>query len=96
MDIYVHIFIFERPHLYLVKHSEGIRSFGEHLREIRAKRGISQQELADISNIAMKTVYRIEKAEFAVTLDVLLSLSEGLEIPLKDLLDFPVKPNQKS
>lgn len=93
MDIYVQIFISEQAHLYQVKHSEGIRSFGEHLRRIRAERGISQQELADMANIAMKTVYRIEKAEFAVTLDVLLALSEGLEMPLKVLMDFPVKPS---
>ncbi len=53
---------------------------------------MSQQELADRANIAKQTVYRLEHAQFAVTLDVLLALSEGLEMPLKDLMDFPVPP----
>lgn len=75
-----------------MKHEAGIKSFGEHLKRIRAERDISQQELADRANIAKQTVYRIENAQFAVTLDVLLALSEGLEIPLKELMDFPVNP----
>ena len=53
---------------------------------------MSQQELADRANIAKQTVYRIEQAQFAVTLDVLLALSEGLEMPLRDLMDFPTLP----
>lgn len=73
-----------------MKNLAGIKSFGEHLRQIRAKRGMSQQQLADVANIAKQTVHRIENAQFAVTLDVLLSLSEGLEIPLKELMDFSI------
>lgn len=66
-----------------------IKAFGQHLRRLRQARGYSQQELADIANIAKQTVYRIEKAQFVVTLDVLASLSEALHIPLKELVDFP-------
>ena len=62
------------------------------MKRIRTERGISQQELADMANIAKQTVFRIENARFAVTLDVLLALSEGLEIPLKELMDFPNEP----
>ncbi len=75
-----------------MKHQAGVKAFGQHLKKIRAEKGISQQELADRANIAKQTVYRLENAQFAVTLDVLLALSEGLEMPLKDLMDFPLPP----
>jgi transcriptional regulator with XRE-family HTH domain len=75
-----------------VNHIAGVKAFGAHLKRIRTERGISQQELADMANIAKQTVFRIENARFAVTLDVLLALSEGLEIPLKELMDFSVDP----
>ena len=75
-----------------MKHEAGVKAFGQHLKRIRAERGISQQELADRSNIAKQTVFRIENAQFAVTLDVLLALSEGLEMPLKDLMNFSILP----
>ena len=75
-----------------MKHAAGVKAFGQHLKQIRAAKNISQQELADRANIAKQTVYRIEQAQFAVTLDVLLALSEGLEMPLRDLMDFPTLP----
>ncbi len=79
--------------LWGVKHEAGVKLFGEHLKKIRATKGMSQQELADRANIAKQTVFRLENAQFAVTLDVLLALSEGLEMPLRDLMDFPISPS---
>ncbi len=88
-SIYATLFFFWNHDLYLVKNPAGIKAFGTHLRKIREAKGISQQELADISNISKSTILRTENAQFAVTLDVLLSISEALEIPLRDLVDFP-------
>ncbi|GEO04195.1 hypothetical protein AAE02nite_18590 [Adhaeribacter aerolatus] len=73
-----------------MKNPSGIKAFGTHLRRIREAKGISQQELADRANLSKSTILRTENAKFAVTLDALLSISEALEIPLKDLIDFPV------
>ncbi|RNI28847.1 XRE family transcriptional regulator [Rufibacter latericius] len=53
------------------------------------ERDWSQQELADSANIAKTTVQRIENAKFTVSLDVLISLSEALQIPLRELVDYP-------
>jgi transcriptional regulator with XRE-family HTH domain len=73
-----------------VKKPAGIQAFGTHLRTLREGRGWSQQELADVANITKKTVYRIETAQTAPTLDVLLCLAEGLEVSLRDLMNFAV------
>lgn len=65
------------------------QAFGLHLRQLRERRGWSQQELADVADITKKTVYRIETAQTSPTLDVLTCLAEGLEIPLSELMRFP-------
>lgn len=64
------------------------QAFGLHLRQMRERRGWSQQELADVADITKKTVYRIETAQTSPTLDVLTCLAEGLEISLPELLNF--------
>lgn len=68
-----------------------IKSFGIHLRKLREEREYSQQQLADIADIAKITIQRIENAKFTVTLDVMVSLSKALKLPLKELTDFKTK-----
>ncbi|WP_310393753.1 helix-turn-helix transcriptional regulator [Hymenobacter sp.] len=66
------------------------QAFGQYLRTLREAKGWSQQALADAADITKKTVYRIETAQTSPTLDVLVCLAEGLEMPLRDLVDFPL------
>ncbi|WP_223654418.1 helix-turn-helix domain-containing protein [Hymenobacter psoromatis] len=73
-----------------MKKPASIQAFGQHLRRLREARGWSQQALADAADITKKTVYRIEKAQTAPTLDVLACLAEGLELSLPELLTFAV------
>lgn len=73
-----------------MKRVASIRAFGLHLRALREQRGWSQQELADRADITKKTVYRIETAQTAPTLDVLVCLAEGLEVSLPTLVHFAV------
>jgi transcriptional regulator with XRE-family HTH domain len=72
-----------------VKNPAGVKAFGDHLRRLREERGMSQQALADYANISNMTVHRIETAQFAVTIDVLLSLTKALGIPLHELVKCP-------
>ncbi|TGE09952.1 helix-turn-helix domain-containing protein [Hymenobacter fodinae] len=72
-----------------MKHPVVLQAFGIHIRKLREARGFSQQELADHADIAKATIQRIEQAKFSVTLDVLVSLAQALQIRLKDIMDFP-------
>jgi len=65
-----------------------IKRFAKHLKKLRTQRKLSQQEFADMANIDKKTIQRIEKVEMNPSLDTLVSLSNALEIPLKELMDF--------
>jgi transcriptional regulator with XRE-family HTH domain len=38
--------------------------------------------------VSKPTIYRIETARYSVTLDVLVSLAQALEIPLAELVRF--------
>ena len=42
--------------------------------------------MADISKL---TIQRIELAKFSVTLDVLISLTRALELPMSELMNCP-------
>jgi len=62
--------------------------FATHLRILREKAGMSQQELSDYIRISKITILRIENAKYSVTLDTLVSISNALQISLKSLVDF--------
>lgn len=71
-----------------VKNEGALRAFGQHLRRLREQRGWSMQALADVADISKPTIYRIETARYSVTLDVLVSLAQALELPLAELVSF--------
>ena len=71
-----------------MKNEVVLQAFGQHLRQLREARGWSQQALADVADVSKPTIYRIETARYSVTLDVLVSLAQALEIPLAELVSF--------
>lgn len=71
-----------------MKNPECIASFGPHLRKLRERADISQQDLADGSDVDKKTIQRIENGRMNPSLDVLASLASGLGCSLAELLDF--------
>ena len=56
---------------------------------------MSQQQLADLADVAKITIQRIENAKFRVTIDVMLSLAKALNLPLSELADFSI-PKEKN
>jgi transcriptional regulator with XRE-family HTH domain len=67
---------------------EFVRNFGEHLKEIRLKKGFSQEILALDADIPVNQVGRIERAEIKTTLGTIYKLAAALQISPKELLDF--------
>jgi transcriptional regulator with XRE-family HTH domain len=57
------------------------------LRQLRKKKGFSQQDLATEAEIDRSTVKRIELREVTPTLDVLISISRALDIELSKLME---------
>ena len=71
-----------------MKNEVVLLAFGQHLRRLREARGWSMQALADVADVSKPTIYRIETARYSVTLDVLVSLAQALELPLAELVSF--------
>ena len=65
-----------------------IQAFGKHLRKLREGKGLTQEELSNRSGLAFSQIGRFERGIRSPTLSTILSLSFGLNVHPKDLLDF--------
>lgn len=68
------------------KNKEYLQFIGNNLRKRRTKAGISQQELADNSNVAKSTIQRIEKGEMNPSIILLKNITEAMNIDLCSLV----------
>lgn len=65
-----------------------IINLGVFIRQIRERKNLSQQSLADISDLPKTTIGRIERAEINTTIRTLVKIANALEIEPKELLSF--------
>jgi transcriptional regulator with XRE-family HTH domain len=68
-----------------------IANLGIHIRQLREKKGMSQQDLADDCGITQNQVGRIERAEINTTIKTLVRIANTLDVEPKELFDFPLK-----
>ncbi len=66
-------------------------NLGIHIRQIRERKELSQQNLADMCNFPKSTLARIERAEMNTSIKTLVKIANALEIEPKELLDFQIK-----
>lgn len=61
------------------------KRFGEHIRDQRKSRGLTQEQLAERSGLSVDAVRRIERGAFSPSLETVRKLSEGLDLSLRTL-----------
>jgi transcriptional regulator with XRE-family HTH domain len=61
------------------------RRFGENIRQLRLSRGLTQEALAEKSDLSVDAVRRIEWGTISPSLDTLSKLAHGLDISLRTL-----------
>ena len=66
-------------------------NLGIHIRQIRERKNLSQQNLADMCNFPKSTIARIERAEMNTSVKTLVKIANAFEIELKELFDFQIK-----
>ncbi len=66
---------------------ELLKKFGQQLKKIREKKGITAAELARLTFIDKPHITRLEKGGTNPTLTTLIKLAEALEIEAGELLD---------
>jgi len=67
---------------------EYLIKFGHHLQSLRKSKNLSLRKLAAKCNVEHSDIVRYEKGEINMSFNSLIELSKGLEIPLKELMDF--------
>lgn len=74
-----------------MNHPEFIKAFGQRVKKVRLEKKLSQLQLANLSEIDVRTIQRIELFDHNPSLDIVYSISLGLKMKISELLDFPIK-----
>lgn len=64
------------------------RTLGARVRELRARQGISQRQLALMTGISRSYLWKIETGAADVGLDVLIGIACALDVPVRELIEF--------
>lgn len=67
---------------------DGLKLLAKRLKEIRFEKGISQEDLAARSQIALSQIARIETVKINPTVSTIFKIARTLEIPLAELFNF--------
>ena len=73
-----------------VKNKALIKVLGERVRELRIKKNISQEELANEADVPLSQIGRIERGEGNPTISSIYVIAQALDIDLKTILDFKI------
>lgn len=60
-------------------------AFGQRVQELRKKRNLSQEQLADMSGVHRTYIGMVERAEKNITLRNIKKIAEALGVDIKDL-----------
>ena len=61
---------------------------GKRIAEIRNKRGLTQEKLAEMVNQSANHIAKLESARTNPSFDLLVNISKALDIEVKDLFNF--------
>lgn len=67
-----------------IKNDKVIKAFGQRVKELRNSHGLSQEELANLAEIPLSQVGRIERGEINPTLSTINVLSIALKITIAE------------
>jgi len=70
------------------RNEELLLRFGRHLKSLRTREKVTQEELSFRSEISLSQIARIETGKINPTLCTLVVISESLKIELNELLSF--------
>ena len=80
--------------------ASALRRLAANMRMLRASRGVTQQQLADVVDMDVRHLQRIERGEVDVSLTLFLAIAEGLAVAPQALLRpaqlKPPKPGRPS
>ena len=70
------------------RYAKKLKAFGIHLRNLREKKGLSQEELAHRAEISYNSLNTIENGKLNPSLATLHAIADGLGVKVKELVDY--------
>jgi len=75
------------------RHAEYLRALGEHVRNWRARRGITRKQLAQHSGVSERYLAQVETGHGNVSIALLRQIAQAMGVPLVDLVrEGPERP----
>ncbi len=68
------------------QYQKQIKEFGIGIKYLREKHSFTQQKLADLCDLDIRTIQRIEKGEHSIGLHILHALADSFNLSLPELL----------
>lgn len=68
-----------------IKNYEVIKAFGKRIRDLRISQNLSQEELANLADIPLSQIGRIERGEVNPTLSSIETISKALKCSLSQI-----------
>lgn len=75
----------KRPYLPNMKAAIAI-SFGKRVRDERARKGLSQEQLAELAHVHRTYIGMVERGEKNITLGNIAKIAKALKLPVSELL----------
>lgn len=69
--------------------------FGRRLKQLREKKGVTQEQLAEAVGIQVRQVNRIEHGENGTHFDIVDKMAAFLDVSLDEILDFSEIPKDQ-
>lgn len=85
MPISSHLDVKKKEYL---KDKPFLSELGKQIRKIRKKKGYTQEKLALEIDVDISQISRLERGILNTSISTLKAISEALDTPLKELLDF--------
>lgn len=70
-----------------IKNIEVIKAFGKRVRDLRNSQNLSQEELANLADVPLSQIGRIERGEVNATISTMYSLSKALSLTFEKLVE---------
>lgn len=65
-----------------------LKALGNHIRHLRNKKGLTQEQLASLAGVSENTIVTLESGKLNTTVATCFDIAKALGLKDKDILDF--------
>lgn len=74
-----------------VRNEQYIKALGRRIIELRQAKELSQEQLANLADIPINQIGRVERGEINPTISTIYAIAKALKMKVPEVFDFPFK-----